>query len=106
MNAINETNNFADGIEDYSLDYSNKYPRLYKDAETEFKKRIEQGIVERQIDKLPDYETNYLPRIKEELDTYKHNDAIDFMLLDSDYKKWLLSKICIMGHREGLFLEV
>ena len=99
--AINETNNFAEEIKDYALDYTNKYPRLYKNAEEEFVKRIKQGIVERGIDKLPDYQSKYIPRIKEELETYKHNDAIDFMLLDSDYKEWLLSKNMHYGPSRG-----
>lgn len=86
--AIQETEVFADLIEDYALDYSHKYPR-FKNAEQEFLKRISDGVKERGINKLPNYKTEYVPRIKEEFDTYKHNDAIDFMLLDSDYKTWM-----------------
>ena len=88
LDALEETNRFAELIEDYSLDYSNKYPRR-PNAEDEFKKRINKGIIERGINKLPNYKTEYLPRIKEEFDTYKKNDAIDFMLLDADYKDWM-----------------
>ena len=88
LEAIDETNRFADQIENYELDYSNKYPR-FNNAEEEFKRRINAGIVERGINKLPNYKTDYLPRIKEEFETYKKNDAIDFMLLDSDYKNWM-----------------
>lgn len=89
MEAIEETNRLADLVEPYNLDYSNKYPRLYKNAEQEFKNRIVQGVKERGVDKEPNYKTEYIPRIQEELSTYKHNDAIDFMLLDADYKNWL-----------------
>lgn len=101
MDAIEETNRFADMIEPYSLDYSNKYPRLYKDAETEFKSRIVKGIKERGIDKLPNYKTDYVPRINEEFKTYKKNDAIDFMLLDSDYKLWMLNNGMHYGPSRG-----
>lgn len=101
ISALDETVNFSDQIESYDLDYSNKYPRLYKDAESEFLDRIDRGIVERGIDKFDDFETKYKPRIKEELDTYKHNDAIDFMLLDSDYKEWLLSQNMHYGASRG-----
>lgn len=101
LDAIEETNRFADLIESYNLDYSNKYPRLYKNAEEEFKTRIKNGIKERKIDKLPNYKTEYIPRIKEELNTYKHNDAIDFMLLDSDYKNWLLENNMHYGASRG-----
>lgn len=101
INAIEETNRFADMIESYELDYSNKYPRLYKDSVKEFKKRIVDGVKARGIDKLPNYKSEYIPRIKEELLTYKHNDAVDFMLLDSDYKNWLLSNSMHYGPSRG-----
>ena len=101
INAINETNTFADYIEDFKLDYSNKYPRLYKNAEQEFKERIVKGAKERGIDKLPNYQTEYIPRIIEELETYKKNDAIDFMLLDADYKNWMLENGMHFGPSRG-----
>lgn len=100
MDAIEETNRLADMVEDYSLDYSNKYPR-FNDSEKEFKKRIIQGVKDRRVDKLPNYKTEYLPRIKEEYETYKHNDTIDFMLLDSDYKKWMIENDMRYGLSRG-----
>lgn len=101
MAAIQETVDFADQIESYELDYSNKYPRLYKDAKGEFVKRIVEGVEKRGINKLPNYKTEYIPRIQEELKTYEHNDAIDFMLLDSDYKNWLLKNNMHYGPSRG-----
>lgn len=100
LKAIEETNHFADLIEFYELDYSNKYPR-FPNAEQEFKKQIIKGAKKRGINKLPNYKTEYLPRIKEEFDTYKHNDAIDFMLLDADYKNWLLKNNMHYGVSRG-----
>ena len=100
MDAIAETNRIADMVEDYDLDYTNKYPRR-ENAEEEFKKRINAGIVELGINKLPDYKTEYLPRIKEEFETYKKNDAIDFMLLDSDYKNWMRDNGMYYGPSRG-----
>lgn len=101
MTAIQETVDFVDQIESYELDYSNKYPRLYKDAKGEFVKRIVEGVEKRGINKLPNYKTEYIPRIQEELKTYEHNDAIDFMLLDSDYKNWLLKNNMHYGPSRG-----
>lgn len=100
INAIEETNRFSDIIENYELDYSNKYPR-FENAEQEFERRILAGVEERKINKLPNYKTEYIPRIKEELHTYKHNDTIDFMLLDADYKNWLLSNNMHYGPSRG-----
>ena len=101
MAAIQETVNFVAQIESYELDYSNKYPRLYKDAKGEFVKRILEGVEKRGVNKLPNYKTEYIPRIQEELKTYEHNDAIDFMLLDSDYKNWLLQNNMHYGPSRG-----
>lgn len=101
MAAIQETVNFVGQIESYELDYSNKYPRLYKDAKGEFVKRILEGVEKRGVNKLPNYKTEYIPRIQEELKTYEHNDAIDFMLLDSDYKNWLLKNNMHYGPSRG-----
>lgn len=100
MAAITETNRIAELVEDYDLDYSNKYPRR-KNAEEEFKKRINAGIIELGINKLPNYKTEYIPRIKEEFETYKKNDAIDFMLLDSDYKNWMRDHGMYYGPSRG-----
>lgn len=100
LNAIEETNHIADMIEDFELDYSVKYPR-FENALDEFKKRIFNGIKERGIDKYPNFKTDYMPRIKEELETYIHNDAVDFMLLDSDYKNWLRSQGIYYGISRG-----
>ena len=98
--AIEETNRIADIIEDYQLDYTNKYPHR-ENAEEEFRKRIDDGIVEHKIDKLPNYRTEYLSRIKDEFETYKHNDAINFMLLDSDYKNWMREQGMYYGPSRG-----
>ena len=100
LEAIEETNRIAAMVDDYDLDYSNKYPRM-KDSEEEFKRRINAGIIEHGINKLPNYRTEYLPRIKEEFETYKKNDAIDFMLLDSDYKNWMREHGMYYGPSRG-----
>ena len=100
LEAIEETNRIAAMVDDYDLDYSNKYPRM-KDSEEEFKRRINVGIIEHGINKLPNYRTEYLPRIKEEFETYKKNDAIDFMLLDSDYKNWMREHGMYYGPSRG-----
>lgn len=100
LKAIEETNHIAEMVENYSLDYSNKYPRR-EDSELEFKRRISDGIKEHGIDKYGNYETEYLPRIKEEFEAYKKTDAIDFMLLDSDYKNWMREQGMYYGPSRG-----
>ena len=44
LKAIEETNRMADRIEEFKLDYSYKYPKLYDDSLLEIKKKIASGI--------------------------------------------------------------
>ena len=73
----------ADSIEEFSLDYSKKYPKLYNDSMAVFKQKILEGIKQRGVDKYKNFQ-QYKDKIIYELETYKHNDAIDFMLLEED----------------------
>ena len=81
LEAINNTNVLSDMVEEYSIDKSAKYPKLYDNPEVEFKKKIIEGIKSRGINKLPNFESEYLPRINEEYEVYKKLDTIDYMLL-------------------------
>ncbi len=81
LEAIENTNILADMIEEFEVDNSAKYPKLYNNPEEAFKEKIKLGITKRGIDKYPNYETEYLPRIEEEYKVYKKLDTIDYMLL-------------------------
>ena len=81
LEAIENTNVLASMIEEFSMDSSAKYPKLYKEPEKVFQEKIREGIIKRGIDKYPNYETDYLPRIREEYKVYKKLDTINYMLL-------------------------
>lgn len=83
--AINNTNVMADMIEEFKLDKSYKYPKLVEDNETYIRQKIAEGIKEKGIDKYPNY-SEYLEQIEREMDAYKHNKALDFIILEQDYK--------------------
>ena len=100
LEAINNTNVMADMIETFELDYSKKYPVLYEDSLGTLKKKIKAGIKERGIDKLPNYD-EYKKRIVEEIDTFIHNGAVDFLLLEEDYKKAMKEKGVNFGYSRG-----
>ena len=84
--AIANTNVLADMIEEFSLDRNYKYPKLYENSSKVLMDKIKKGIVEKGVHKYPNYKTDYVPRIKYELETYQHNKAFDFLLLDEDIK--------------------
>lgn len=98
--AINNTNVMADMVEEFTLDYSPKYPKLYPNSEEVFKQKINEGVKSRGIIKYPNYR-EYLDRIYYEYDVYKHNGAIDFMLLEENYKSEMRKKSIKYGYSRG-----
>ena len=100
LEAIDNTNKMAEMVEEYTIDNSKKYPKLYADSEKAFKEKIAQGIKWRGIDKKPNFK-EYRDKILYEYDTYKYNEAIDFMLLEEDYKTALRKKGIPFGYSRG-----
>lgn len=82
---LQSTLDIADSVEEFELDKSHKYPKLYDNPEKEFQKRIKQGLKDRGIlDKPKEERKVYLDRVKHEYEVYKHNGAIDYMLCHED----------------------
>ena len=88
LEAIENTNVLADMVESFSLNTSHKYPKMYENSEKVFMNKIKEGIVRRGINKLPNYKTEYVPRIKYEIETFKHNGVVDYMLLEENIKTY------------------
>ena len=100
LQAIENTNVMADSIEEFQLDYSKKYPKLYNDSEQALKEKIVQGIKNRGVDKYTNF-NEYKKKIQYELETYKYNGAIDFLLLEEDYKSELKRQGVSYGYSRG-----
>ena len=101
IEAIENTNKMAEQIEEFQLDYTPKYPKLYDNSEKVFKEKIAQGLKDRNINSsLPNYQ-EYKDRIRYEYDTYKHNGAIDFMLLEENYKTQMRNIGVEYGYSRG-----
>ena len=83
LDAIENTNRMADMIETFEVDRSYKYPHLWQNPEQTLREKIEKGIETRGIKSYPNYQ-EYLDRIEYEFGVYKHNGAIDFILLMED----------------------
>lgn len=88
--AIENTNRMADSVEDFVLDTSVKYPKLY-DNELEvlnnlikrkLKEKLDNGIIEKKD--LPKYISN----IKEEMRVFKKINMVGFMLFMSELVCW------------------
>ena len=101
MEAIENTNRMAEQIDEFQFDYTPKYPKLYEDSEKVFKQKITDGMKERGIDKSLSNFDEYKTHIKDEFATYKHNGAIDFMLLEEDYKRAMRERGIEYGYSRG-----
>ena len=100
LEAIENTNTIADLVEEFEIDRSYKYPHLWKDSEKTFQEKIQEGITRRGVDKYVNYQ-EYLDRIEEELKAYRHNGAIDFMLLMEDIIAWCTDNEIYVGYGRG-----
>ena len=98
--AINNTNIMANMIEEFTMDKSYKYPHLWNNPEQLLRNKIKQGIIDKGVDKYPNYQ-EYLDRIEYEMEAYKHNEAIDFMLLMEDVISWCKSQDIQTGYGRG-----
>ena len=98
--AMNNTVKMANMVQEFKLDYSAKYPKLYNNSEEVFKSKINKGCKWRGISKYAN-KTEYYDRIHYEYDTYKHNNAIDFMLLEEDYKSEMRKRGVRFGYSRG-----
>ena len=90
LEAIENTNRMADSVEDFVLDTSVKYPKLYDNEEEVLNKRIAQKLKEK-LDKgiinkkdLPKYTANIL----EEMRVFKKINMVGFMLFMSELVCW------------------
>lgn len=100
LEAIDNTNKMADMVEEFELDYTYKYPKLYKDSDKVFKQKVRQAVIDKGIDKYSNYQ-EYRRKINEEYKTYKHNGSIDFLLLEEDYKTALRKQGVHCGYSRG-----
>ncbi|MDI0267855.1 PHP domain-containing protein [Clostridioides difficile] len=101
IKALHNTNVLSDMIETFEVDKSYKYPKLYENPKAILKEKIIQGIKKRGISKHSNYESEYLPRIKEELETFEYNKAINLLLLDNDIKEWARNNNIYNGYSRG-----
>lgn len=100
--AISNTNMLYDMVDDFEIDRSHKYPRIFKNPEKTFINKIKNGIKDRGLDNLSAQEKKeYNDRIKFELETYKALNAIDYILFQEDVISYGKSKGIYPGPGRG-----
>lgn len=100
MQAIDNTNLLASMIKPFEIDRKPKYPKLYDNSEAVFKKAIRDGVEMLHLKDKPNWE-EYKNRINYEYETYRHNGAIDYMLLEYTYKRDLRNEGVLCGYSRG-----
>jgi DNA polymerase-3 subunit alpha len=100
LEAIENTNVIANMVEPFEITNEKKYPHLYDDSETVMNKKIKEGIEWRGINKKDNFQ-EYKERIQYEMKAFKHNEAIDFMLLEEMYKHAMRDKGIGYGYSRG-----
>lgn len=101
IKAMENTNVLADMVEEFTLDRNYKYPKLYENSSKVLMDKIKKGVVKKGVNKYPNYKSEYVPRIKYELETYQHNKAFDFLLLDEDIKTAMRKQGIYCGPSRG-----
>ncbi|MET3505446.1 DNA polymerase III subunit alpha [Halalkalibacter oceani] len=102
LEAINNTNILAEKVEEFSLDKSAKYPKLYDNPIEIFKEKIKEGIEKRGINSLPKKEKEKrVQAVKEEFPVYKKLNTIDYMLLQKNIIDWCEENGIYHGYGRG-----
>lgn len=97
LEAINNTNLLLDMVEDFEVDKSHKYPQFSENPTEDVYKIINEGIKEKNIELTEELKQ----RIDYEVDVYKHNDALNLLLLEDDVKRWARKNNIAYGDSRG-----
>ena len=88
LQAIENTNVMAASVENFELDTSFKYPKLYDDEEKVFKQRINQMYQEKIKRGIIKNDPRYVNQIREEMRVFKKIGMVGFMLFMSELICW------------------
>lgn len=100
LQAIENTNKFADMVDEFSVDRSFKYPKLYDNPEEKINELIEIGKIKRGINEK-DNSFEYDERIEYEMSVYEQQGATDFLLLEEDIKTAMANEGKFCGYSRG-----
>lgn len=101
MEAIYNTNLMADMVEEFTLDRSSKYPKIYENSRQVFEEKIRKRCLENKY-----IQERYTPEeiedfIQEEVSVYEKTESIDFMLLENYKKEWEVANGIERGYGRG-----
>ena len=99
--AIDNTNELAEMVEPFKLDKHTKYPHIYDDPEKTYMQKIDKAYKNHKYAKERYSVEEVKQTVKEEFDTYKKTQSIDFMLLQAYLREWEKSQGIQCGYSRG-----
>lgn len=97
MRAIENTNTMSDMIEDFELDLSYKYPKIYENSDEIFKEKVYDGLKNKGLENNKEY----IKRIEYETKAIAKNGAIDYLLLQEKITSWCRDNGIFPGYSRG-----
>lgn len=97
MEAIENTNTMADMIENFELDLSYKYPKIYDNSDEIFKEKVYEGLGNKGLSGNKEY----IKRIEYETKAIAKNGAIDYLLLQEKITSWCRKNDILPGYSRG-----
>ena len=88
LDALENTEIMAASVEDFELDTSFKYPKLYENEEKVFKQRINQMYQDKLKKGIIKNDPRYVAQIREEMRVFKKIGMVGFMLFMSELICW------------------
>lgn len=101
LTAIENTNIMAASVEDFELDKSFKYPKLYEDEEKVFKQRINKMYQDKIKNGIIKNDPRYVKQIREEMRVFKKIGMVGFMLFMSELVCWCWDNNIPIGFCRG-----
>lgn len=103
LNAINNTNVMANSVDEFTLDLSFKYPKLYHNDDDVFKNLIKEKLAYKIKNKIikAHHVQKYKLAIQEEHKVFKALDMVGFMLFMSELLTWCRENNIPYGYCRG-----
>lgn len=101
LEAIENTNVIADMVEDFKLDTSFKYPKLYDNEEEVLKKRINDMYNDKVKRRVIQKDIRYKQMVQEEMRVFKKIGMVGFMLFMSELVCWCWDNDIPVGFCRG-----
>ena len=101
MEAISNTNVMADMVEEFVLDKSHKYPKIYDNPKQVFENKIREECKKNKYIQERYTQEEIDAFIDEEIAVYEKTNAIDFMLLERHKKEWEIQNGIGRGYGRG-----